>query len=456
MVSIVGPLLSKGGHTMKTRKLVLPLLLSASMAAFGAAPAAAQETPPGNIMMEFLASQPPCLTAAEITYETNGLLLPVPKRYDDLLLVEICPPNEKELFFRVSEKASMEAVKAQGEPYASAGHLFSIGSVDEAWFRQMICHTMGSLRFFARDNQNRHFYFYQLPDIRYFRENEAAMKRDQDQWQALNDWALREVRAAFCERNGLTGESYSNSQPARCVARAMYDHDVRFQLSAPEYGPLSLPNGCDPAAHLNCLLQDAVYERLDDAKAPDGDYVSLSFPGEDLRIDFFRKPGQQDYVRELRADLPEVLYRVRLRDEGKTAGQVMQGLYDDFAAARNEEMPGAEKDLFAGQWAGPVPGRVYIDVTKASLPGQYDVEIKWRNAANLVDKWTMTAEAAGDRQYAYKDCVHTEVRYAEDGSHQDTVMYENGTGRFTLTGDNQLRWLDDLNDAARDTVFHRI
>ena len=274
-----------------------------------------------------------CEKAARRVYERGGLRLSIPKAYDKLLVTDILGEQGGTLF-SVSEKASIEAAKKLSYGSRGAGWIFSIGRVDEGRRRELLCGDMSGAEIFARDANGQCYVYYHPTDVRYMRENNEAMKRDQDQWTMLNEWAWGSVREDFLKENGLETMVYDNSEVAIAIARAAYKPDFRYTVSTTQYGPIE-PKNFDAAPFAELLLQNAVYERTD-AEAPDGEYVVLAFPDNGFRYDFFKLKDHENYVREVRPDGTETLYKAIFFYGSARASAVMQDWYDALVAQKNQ------------------------------------------------------------------------------------------------------------------------
>ena len=267
-------------------------------------------------------------------YKNGDMVLLIPKAYDDLLTTEIEKERIGGVLFQVSEKASIDAVKHLPNDTRGAGWLFSIGYVDEGLRRVLLCGDMSGAEIFARDANGQCYIYYHPTDVRYMRENNEAMKRDQAQWTMLNEWAWNSVRTDFIRENHLETAAYDNSEVGIAIARAAYKPGVRYTVSTTEYGPIE-PKGFDAAPFAELLLENAVYERTD-AETPDGEYVVLAFPDEGLRYDFFKLQGHENYVREVRPDGTETLYKAIFFYGSTRASVAMQDWYDALVAQQNK------------------------------------------------------------------------------------------------------------------------
>ena len=267
-------------------------------------------------------------------YENGGFRLLIPKAYDDLLETEIVKDRKNGLLYRVSEKASVEAAKKLAYDSRGAGWLFSIGKIDEGRRRELLCGDMSGAEIFARDANGQCYVYYHPTDVRYMRENNEAMKRDQEQWTMLNEWAWSSVRTDFIRENSLETAAYDNSEVSIAIARAAYKPGLRYTVSTTQYGPIE-PENFDAAPYAELLLKNAVYERTD-AETPDGEYVVLAFPDEGLRYDFFKLQDHENYVREVRPDGTETLYKAIFFYGSTRASVAMQEWYDAMIAQQNK------------------------------------------------------------------------------------------------------------------------
>lgn len=349
---------------MKKTRIFLPMILAAAflLGACGsqtAAPAAAEESSSVSAPAETAASgsiesSAPAETAAGddaaagapvlppeeergVLYENDGLRLLIPAEYDALVLTETPQNDAYGVLFSVSEKASVEAAEAAGWTTDGAGWLFSIARIDEARLRDLLCNTdLSGVEILAKDQDGMHYVCYLPTDVRYMRESTEAMYRDQEQWMTLTSWAGRGVRESFLAENpGLQPETRGSTELELHLARIEFMPGISYTVSTTQFGPLAPPDGFDASPWLRKLTDGVRYERLENEKAPDGEYVVLAFPEEDLRFDFFLMSGRENLVREVAGGRYELLYRAVFTDGDTLAGTVMQEWYDALAAERN-------------------------------------------------------------------------------------------------------------------------
>ena len=305
---------------MRMKKTIFTATLAASLAAIS----------PAAVPMDAAV----CEAASTVTYEKEGMKLLVPAIYDDLLYTKIFKEDAEGRLFSVTEAKSVVDAWLQNERESGPGWLFSIGMVGEERLHQLLCGEMSGAEVFAKDSRNRYFIFYHPTDVRFVRKDTDTMRRDQQLWTDLNEWASLDVKYEFIQNNkGLVKERFDNSSVSMYLARAAYSVEpkVNYTVSTNQFGPL-YSESVKAAPFVERLIRNATYEMVDNNLTPDGQYVVLNFPDEKIRFDFF-KLGD-NYVREVHDDGYELLYKITFEDGVTKASSVMQQWYDQLAAAR--------------------------------------------------------------------------------------------------------------------------
>ena len=121
----------------------------------------------------------------------------------------------------------------------------------------------------------------------------------------------------------------------RGATRAALEEGANFEISTTEFGPMA-PNGVDGVPYFEKLVQNAKYEYVDMEEAPDGEYVVLSFPDDNVRFDFFKADGSKNLIRQVTTtDGEEYSYyfQATLADESVQAADVMQEWYNALVEA---------------------------------------------------------------------------------------------------------------------------
>ena len=292
-------------------------------------------------------------------YENDGLKLLIPMEFNELVLTETPEKAEDGMLFSVSEKASLEAAGNE----EGAGWLFGISRIDESAMHAMLCGDMSGREPFALDGEGNYYVFCHPTDVRYVREDNEAMARDQEQWNKLTAWAWESVRADFLAENPqLSPASFGNSELEIFLARIAYQPDVNYSVSTTQYGPLSPESGSfDALPYVERLSSGLILDRYD-GEAPDGEYVVLAFPDEETRFDFFKAEGSENLVRMVWNGDNEALFQLSYTDPDVKATGIMQEWYDALAEAMDAQAPAG---MTLGGWTLSEDGTVTEEAANA-------------------------------------------------------------------------------------------
>lgn len=388
--------------------------------------------------------------AEDTVLKKDGLQLTIPAEYADLVIAE-APADD--LLFSVSEKASVEAAQALGEPADSgAGWLFGIRRINEDELHEMLCYDMSGREVIASDDNGNHYLFCHPTDVRMVRENNEKMYEDMEQWSALNEWAWSLCESFIEENPGLQAEHRGNSSLEMDLYRLLWQPGWNYTVSAPDYGTLD-PKDLDAAEFVRRLTEGVRYDYADGEKTPDGEYVRIEFPDSDERFDFFLAEGGENFVRQVWSDGYEVLYRANFEDPSVKASEVAYEWYRAIAEHTGGTNSYTPDDLL-GRWAEKVAGRCLIEITRGEGEGEYTVHIHWGSSAFESANWDMTANAEGNGgQLRYENARCYVRTYSSETEYTDTVEYENGTGTFTLNSAYEILWDDETAHAAENCVF---
>ena len=253
----------------------------------------------------------------------DGLMLIVPNKYEEILLISTTPKQDDRLF-SVSEKASVQAGKSVMENYDGMGWLFDIGRVNRTKLENMLCYDMSGVEVFAKDSQDSYYVLYHPTDVRYMRENNEAMVRDAWQWEMLTNWSYKEVCPDFILDNaGLKPIKYDNSVVGILLAQTAYRPDGFYSISSTKYRPVER-GSFNSASYVERLICNAQYNRVEMEGTLDGDYITLNFPNEGVSLNFFLNDKKENLVQVVHSDGRADLYKGQFDDTTILTGELME------------------------------------------------------------------------------------------------------------------------------------
>ena len=378
-------------------------------------------------------------------YENGGLSLSIQPKYNDLITVETPENDENGTLFSVSETASKEA-----GGYDGAGWLFAIGKVSETRLHEMLCSDMSGSEVFAKDDNGNFYMYYHPTDVRFERSTAEEMERDADQWMMLNEWAESIKDKLIDQNEGLEAYYRGNSMLDIYLARAAYDPDTHYAMTTTEFGTVEA-EGFDAVPFAEVLLGAGFFES-DIVEAPDGEYVSLVFPEEELRFDFFLTQG--DIIREVRGDY-ECFYETWLNDENTTYADIVLGWYYALAESAGVKEHDASMDVFVGTWAEQIAGRGVVTIQGSLAPGRAKIDVTWPDGAAIENTWQMSSRLDEDGRLVYEAGVWESIEYDEDGEGWIVDDSWEESGYFYLNDSGELIWHNDTTGNDEDSVFVR-
>lgn len=268
---------------------------------------------------------------AMVPYQNDGMTLLVPGYYDSLLRTKVLKDDKDGRLFSITEAKSVTAALLQNERRNGPGWICTIRRVSEKKLHKMLCGDMSGAEVFAKDAKGNRYILEHPTDVRLFRKNNEDMRRDSEIWSSLNKWAGTELPGEFIQANkGLVRESYDNSSVAMYLARTAYGSGVNYTIGMSKQGAV-FSGEIKADKYVEQLIRNVKYEMTDLKEAPKGGYVTLSFPDEKIRFDFFRQEGNENYVREVHGDGFEILYKASFDDGVTKAGIVMKQWYMELA-----------------------------------------------------------------------------------------------------------------------------
>ena len=271
------------------------------------------------------------------TYENKGYKLTVPAEMVNKVTVSTPDANDDGIIFDVVETKSAEAAKAKGNENQGYGWLFTITERDEETAHKMMVEAFGGQQPIAVTADGVYLIYNNPTDVRYERATPEDMQKDQDEWTAACEWA-NSVLKTFAKENGLTEINFNNTLAESALAKAAFEKDANYTISTTEHGPLA-PNGVDPLPFYEKLTKGALYENVEVAEneVPDGEYVVLTFPDEQVRYDFFFAEGSENLIRTVQGPEGGEQYtfftKVTFEDGTSKASEIMHEWYNAIVVA---------------------------------------------------------------------------------------------------------------------------
>jgi hypothetical protein len=348
------------------------------------------------------------------------------------------------VLFSVAETASVEAGQHEG-----AGWLFSIAKISTDKLHEMLCYDMSGAVVFARDAEGNYFVYLHPTDVRFERASVEEMQRDAQQWSMLCEWADG-MKDSFSDANKLEYASYGNSELDMYIARAAWDKNTKAAISYLEpYGEVSLA-GVDGTPYAEFLLGGYFWDGRE-LQAPDGEYMVLNLPEEDVRIDFF----WGDNIVRVTRDGEERLYEALWFDENISYAEAVHGWYYAAAEKAGVKQPDPSLDAYLGAWHEKIAGRGTLEITRSVAPGKLSIYGRWPSSAFEAAEWQLTAALDDQGRLAYEKGHYEVNEYEEDGSAWNTDWSDEETGWFYFNADGELSWHNDRNGDQEDSVFAR-
>ena len=384
-------------------------------------------------------------------YFGEDLALPIPQEYynNEILAMEVYglydededygdEEDEDELAVIVSESASQAAAEALGEDTEGQGELFRIIRVSEDRLHNLLCGDMSGMDVFAKDKKDRYYIICYPTDVRYVRETTDKMNEDIEAWTEVNEGARDNMgNKIIAQSKGLSPVSFTNTMLDMYLARIAYAKDVKYTISNDAYGVLE-PGDFDGTEYAEYLIGDNFVE-AEDAKAPEGNYIVINFPDDDVHYDFFVE--DQTLVREVRGDY-ETFYRSVFSDSIVSTDTV-EAWYFAIAEKLGKKEDYKEIDAFLGEWVEEIAGRGAMTIKKSAGLMKADIEVRWPGSAFAVSNWSITANLSYDGKLVYEKCKHTETEYDEDGNGSVVSEVTDEGGVISLDNEGKLIWKID-------------
>lgn len=233
---------------------------------------------------------------------------------------------------------------------------------------------------------------------------------------------------------------------------------VKYTISTLEFGPLEPgENSMSPEVYIE-LLQDMTIEEAELSERPDGEYVVLAFPEEDLYYYFFYAEGKEDYVLQTNgAEDQQELFRMIPPAERAPASGVMTAWYSTLADEQGlypEPEPLPEwAAVYDSEWNSE---NVWADVFpedggyKAVIRDSeeyYPKGIQWEYGFDLDEETKSLVSVYG---------VKFEIKYTDDGYDIVSTLSEDCAATLSINENGRLIWDEKTMDAGKGEELYKI
>lgn len=308
------------------------------------AAAAGEETAPAAGQTAAAAEETAAEETAVKVAEPVVKTVTIPEKYQKELITRTGEEiEEADTIIAVYEKASIEANKALDEDLQDdyAGWLFSIGTVTEEEMHDLRCGDMSFAKVFAKDANGKYYVFYHPTDVSMVRKSDKYTEDELNHWSELTKWADSVPKTLMEENSSLTAVNYDNSEVSMMLSRAAYGEDQVYTLSTAGDGERKPADGKgkDAVPFVERLTRDVTVKVAEPKEKPEGEYITISFPEDEMRFDFFLTEGKKNYIRQVYVIEEEEGQFEEIEGEdfvaefadGKTnAADIMQEWYDSL------------------------------------------------------------------------------------------------------------------------------
>lgn len=308
------------------------------------AAAAGEETAPASGQTAAAAEETAAGKAAAKAAEPVVKTVSIPEKYQKELITRTGEEIEEEdTIIAIYEKASVEANKSLSEDLQDdyAGWLFSIGTMTEEDFHDMLCGDMSYAKVFAKDANDTYYVFYHPTDVSMVRKSDKYTEDELNHWSELTKWADSVPKTLMEENSSLTAVTYDNSEVSMMLSRVAYSEDQVYTLSTAKDGERKPADGKekDVVPFVERLTRDVTVKVAEPKEKPEGDYISISFPEDEMRFDFFLTEGKKNYIRQVyvieeeEGEFEEVEgedYVAEFADGKTSAADIVQEWYDSL------------------------------------------------------------------------------------------------------------------------------
>ena len=148
---------------------------------------------------------------------------------------------------------------------------------------------------------------------------------------------------------------------------------TNYTISSLKHGPLE-PEGTDPAPYLDVLRSEATFETRDADETPDGEYLVLAVPDENIRFDFLPNYDGKNYIRAVENETEETLFLAQYKDTGINTYDVMSSWYQALEETHHLESDAEAEGKDSPSWLSALASAKDEDVTQIVVVAGEDMD----------------------------------------------------------------------------------
>ena len=232
------------------------------------------------------------------------------------------------------------------------------------------------------------------------------------------------------------------------------DDPIKYEFYTTETGVMIPDENYDPSSFIS-VLREVTLIPVDLDETPEGEYVVLYFPDDDVRFDFFlREKPDKDYIRQTNPDGSEELFRARMPEDVFISLDELITTEAQFLAENANIQTENELVIPEEGWVRiGLDGAVWEDEpAKLTIRLVYDfyvVNIVWANSQEEWRVWTIYCDYDPEDDvlvafYSGCECVENNgTATLLYGGSSETVIYGYDNGEVIIINDPEDGLLDE-------------
>jgi len=237
---------------------------------------------------------------------------------------------------------------------------------------------------------------------------------------------------------------------------------IAYTISMADDGPLE-PGDVDPEVYVSNLLQMTLTP-ADLSETPEGEYVVLTFPSDEISFDFFQAEDGKNLIRQVDKDGTETLFRATMPADLAQPTDIMTSWYFSIADAHGL-VPAVEANLPESGWVLETLEKVDWISDRATLEvfledtDNYKVLITWGSSATESGEWTFACDYDPASQALFaRYVIHDNLTFNDKGEEigRENVYEMESKAVFIVNDQSHLVILNAGDEALEKKVFEKV